>query len=65
MGFYEICSEIKLLTLMVLLWPFSSIVGRFFRMILWVFFRKFMSRGNLKNLLMQPLSPSSLRNLMS
>jgi hypothetical protein len=63
-GFYEICRGIKLLALMVLLWHFSSIVGRFFRMILWIFLRKFMSRGNLKNLLMQPLSPSSLRSLM-
>ena len=50
MGFYGICKGIKLLALMVLLWLFSSIVGRFFRRILWDFLGKFMSRGNLKNL---------------
>jgi hypothetical protein len=63
-GFYEICRGIKLLVLMDLLWLFSSIVGRFFRRILWDFFRKFMSRDNLKNPLMQLLLHLFLRSLM-
>jgi hypothetical protein len=44
-GFYRICRGTKLLALMVLLWLFSSIVGWFFRRILWDFFGEVYEQG--------------------